>query len=180
MYKRQEAERGKGREGNFRREEEGSSSKRRRIVDEHGGGETSSGSEYMPEGHGSGGMGSSSDSMETEAQLSDAGHGSEVGEGSRTGRRRRRSSRGPNLDVLWRAFEEQKMIDSSGSDYEGTNQSGAEDSDQVSLVEESDIGDIVADGGGEGEAVDVREVRGRRLSVVRLGLYEGRQEEMVF
>jgi len=167
-----EGERGKGREGSVRRKEEGRSSKRCRIVEEHvgeegdtGGGksarvdregnrgveDTSSGSEYMPEGHDLGGMGTSSESLETKAQLSDAGHGSEVREGSRTGRRRR-SSTIPNLEVLWRAFKEENMMDSSGSDYEGTNQSGAEDSDQVSLVEESDIGDIVAEGGGEGRS----------------------------
>ena len=179
-----EAKRGKGREGSVTKEEEGTSSKRRRIVDEcggedadagggkaatveeHGGEETSSGSEYMPEGHGSGGVGSSSgESVETEPQLSDVGHGSEVGEGSRRGRRRRRSSTGPNLEVLWRAFEEQKMMDSSGSDYEGTNEIGDEDSDEVSLVDESDVGDSVSEGGGEGRSG--RGSRSTREKVVR-------------
>ena len=61
------------------------------------------------------------------------------------------------------------MMDTSGSDYEGTNESGGEDSDQVSLVEESDVGDIVLEGGGEGRSG--RGTRSTREKVVR---YEAR------
>jgi len=67
------------------------------------------------------------------------------------------------------------MTDSSGSDYEGADQSGAKDSDEVPLVEESDIGDIVADRGGvsedregsEGEGRSGRRTASTREKVVR-------------
>jgi len=64
----------------------------------------------------------------------------------------------PNLVVLWQASEEENMMDSSGSDYEGVDHSGAENSDEVSLVEESDI---VADASGAGEDREGSEDEGR-------------------
>jgi len=57
----------------------------------------------------------------------------------------------PKLEMLWRLFEEQNLIDSSGSDYEAGVDSGGEDSYDVLLVEVSDLADIVADASGGGE-----------------------------
>ena len=57
----------------------------------------------------------------------------------------------PKVEVLWRAFEEENLMDLSGSDYEGGDQSGAEDSSDVLLVEELDLADIVADASSVGE-----------------------------
>ena len=80
----------------------------------------------------------------------------------------------PKLEVLWQLFEEQNLIDSSGSDYEAGVDSGGEDSFDVSLVEESDLADIVADAssGGEdwegstGEASSSRSEQNTRKKVV--------------
>jgi len=122
--------------------------------------DTSFGSEYIPEDNGSSSYGTNSESLETEPEFSDAGDGKEIGEGSCI-ERRSGSSTVSKLEVLWRAFEEENMIDSSGSDFEGADHSGAEDSDEVSLVEELDMGDIVADASGAGEDREGSEGEGR-------------------
>jgi len=130
-----EAECGKGRQGSVRRQAGGTALKRRASVDEHEGhdgdrrgknarvereGEwaedTSSGSEYVPEASGSG-NGGSNESLDTEPKYSHASEGLAVGEGTSTGRRRRRTMM-PKLEVLWRALEEENLMDSSGNDYE--------------------------------------------------------------
>jgi len=68
--------------------------------------------------------------LEIESEFSDVGDGNKAGEGS-SRQRRSRSSTMPKLEVLWRAFEEENLMDSSGSDFEGADGSGAEDNDKV-------------------------------------------------
>ena len=64
----------------------------------------------MPEESGSG-NGGSNESLDTEPKYSHGSEGLAVGEGTSTGRRRRRTMM-PKLEVLWRALEEENMMDS--------------------------------------------------------------------
>jgi len=116
--------------------------------------ETSEGSECMPDSSGFEGSGNESDSMDTEAEFSKECAEIEDRKASSSGQRRRmRCIVKPTLEVLWRSFEEENLMDSSGSDFEVGVESGGEDSPAVSLVEESDLSDIfpnVSSGGEEG------------------------------
>ena len=139
---------GEEREGSVERQEERTSSKRRKSVEEYGSDDNDRGgkkyarvetegnrgeedesfeSEYVLEDKGSG---TSSESLEIESEFSDVGDGNKAGEGS-SRQRRSRSSTMPKLEVLWRAIEEENLMDSSGSDFEGADGSGAEDNDKV-------------------------------------------------
>jgi len=85
----------------------------------------------------------------------------------------------PNMEAVWRSFEEESLMDSSGSDFEGGVDSGGESSPAVSSVEES-----VKEDEGEGSrrrevAIEVLIVLGRRLFLVRRGGCRGRQKVMV-
>ena len=186
---------GEEREGGVQRQEEGTSSKRRRSVEEYGkddserGGkkyarvdtegnrgedDESSGSDYIPEDTGSDGNGTSNEALETESECSDVGDGNK-GEEERSRRGRRSRSSAAELEVLWRAFEEENLMGSSGSDFEGVAERVDEDSEEVSLVEESDIGEVdvdvsgaVRDGEGSvSEGISPTHSGGRRKKVVR-------------
>jgi len=121
---------GEEREGSVERQEEGTSSKRRKSVKEYGtddsdrGGkkyarvetegnrgeeDESSGSEYILEDNSSDGNGTSNEALETESEFSDIGYGNKAGEGSTRRRRRSRSRKVPELEVMWRAFEEENL-----------------------------------------------------------------------
>ena len=65
--------------------------------------ETTSGSEYRPEGNESEDSGSGSESVDIDSEFSDECVGTEDREGS--SRQRRRSTVMPMLEVLWRSFE---------------------------------------------------------------------------
>ena len=80
----------------------------------------------------------------------------------------------PTLEVLWKSFEEGNLMDSASSHSEARVESRGEDSPAVSLVEESDLSNILTyvsvggeDGeGSAGEDSSSRHKQGRRKKVV--------------
>jgi len=116
--------------------------------------------------------------LETESKYSTECGASDIKEGTGKGRGKRRSVI-PDVEAVWRSFEEESLMDLSGSDFKGGVDSGGESSLDVSLVEESV-------GGMRGKvcrrrevATGVRVTRGRRVFLVRRGGCEGRQKVMV-
>ncbi|KAJ8422410.1 hypothetical protein Cgig2_013230 [Carnegiea gigantea] len=111
--------------------------------------DTSSRSEYMVGSSGCRGSSGGSESLEVESEFVEE---LEV----RSRRRGKRTIVVPEVEVLWRSFEEANLIDSSGSDFEGEADSRGDSSMSVSLVEDSDMSEDGWEngrrrGGGQGE-----------------------------
>ena len=97
-----------------------------------------------------------------------------------TGRRRGKRKRViPDVEAMWRSFEEESLMDSLGSDFNGGVGSGGKSSPDVSLVEESIGGMRVKVCKRREEPKGVRVARERSVFLVRRGCYGGRQKVMV-
>ncbi|KAJ8430269.1 hypothetical protein Cgig2_030668 [Carnegiea gigantea] len=89
--------------------------------------DTSSGSDYMAESSESGGSSGGSESLEC------------VPVGRSRKRHGKRMSVVPKLKSMWRSFEEVKLLDSSGSDFDGRDEGNYDSSPIVSLVDKSEL-----------------------------------------
>jgi len=130
--------------GSGHRHDEGTSSKRHRTLEEAeaegsdvGGSklrkvgqeekpaemDTSSGNDYIPERSEGGGSFSGSESLETESEYFAEFVGTDSREVSKTGRGKRRTV-SDDVDAMWRLFEEESLMNSFGSDFEPSVDSG--------------------------------------------------------
>ena len=112
--------------------------------------QTTSGSKYRLEESGSRDSDSGSESVDIESEFFDECDGTEDREGN-SREIRRKSTVMPTLEVLWRSFEKENLMDSSAGDFKAGVENGGEDSPAISLVEESNLSDILANVSGEGE-----------------------------
>ena len=76
-----------------------------------------------------------SESLETKCEYSTECVASDSREGTGTGRGKRRRVI-PDVESVWRSFEEESLLDSLDSDFNGGVDSGGKSSLDVSLVEE--------------------------------------------
>jgi len=121
-------------------EAEGSEVGGRRVVDkgeEVAENDTSSRSDYMLERSETGGSDNERQSLEMESANCSEWGGAGSREGRNTGRGKRRSVIA-DVDAVWRSFEKQGLMDSSGSEFKGGVASGGESSAEVSFGEESE------------------------------------------